>query len=128
MVVKPYSMKLKRAIVVVESTQLTNKRWIKALEGKLTIKSKESVIICSSFKIAEKLFSAPRLNILRAIINQKPESIKQLAKLLGKDFKNVYNDVMFLADLGLIELVEKGSPKAIKLIPKFNELELKLAA
>jgi len=121
-------MKLKRAIVVVESTRSTNDRWIKALEDKLAIKSKESVIICSSFKIAEKLFSAPRLNILKTIINQKPESIKQLAKLLGKDFKNVYNDVMFLADLGLIELVEKGSPKAIKLVPKFNELELKLAA
>ena len=121
-------MKLKKAIVVVEKTHVTSKRWIKALEGKIAIKSKESVIICSSFKIAEKLFSEPRLSILRAIINQKPDSIKQLAKLLGKDFKNVYNDVMFLADLGLIELVEKGPPKAIKIIPKFNELKLKIAA
>lgn len=120
-------MKLKKAIVMIENDQTTNKRWLKALEGGVTVKPKEGVIICSSFKIAEKLFSAPRLKILRAVIDQRPDSIKQLAKLLEKDFKNVYNDVMFLADLGLIELVEKGPTKATKIVPKFNELELKLA-
>jgi hypothetical protein len=35
---------------------------------------------------------------------------------------------MFLADLDLIELVEHGAQKALKPVPKYSGLELKLAA
>ena len=48
--------------------------------------------------------------------------------MINKDFKNVYNDVIFLSNLGLIELIGQGTPKALKPIPKYNGLELKLAA
>ncbi len=121
-------MRLKKAIIIIENNDSTNARWLQALDGNVKAKTKESIIVCSSFKIAEKLFSAPRLNILQTIISEKPESIKQLAKMLKKDFKNVYNDVIFLSDLGLLELIEQGIPKALKPIPKYSGLELKLAA
>lgn len=121
-------MRLKKAIIIIENNKSTTDRWVQALDGNVKAKTKESIIICSSFKIAEKLFSAPRLNILQAIISEKPESIKQLAKMVKKNFKNVYNDVIFLSDLGLIDLIEQGVPKALKPVPKYSGLELKLAA
>ena len=121
-------MRLKKAIIIIENNNSTNARWLQALDGNVKSRTKESIIVCSSLKIAEKLFSAPRLRILQAIISEKPESIKQLAKMIKKDFKNVYNDVIFLSDLGLVELIEQRTPKALKPIPKFSGLELKLAA
>ena len=120
-------MKLKKALIIIEDHKETSKRWLKALKGK-TVDKKENVIICSDVKVAEKLFSAPRLNILMTIISKEPASIKKLAEYMEKDFKNIYNDVMFLSDLGIIELVEHGKQKALKPIPKYSGLEIKLAA
>jgi len=121
-------MRLKKAVIIIENNNSTNARWLQALDGNVTAKKKDSIIVCSSFKIAAKLFSARRLTILQTIISEKPESIRQLAKIIKKDFKNVYNDVIFLSDLGLIELIEQGTPKSLKPISKYSGLELKLAA
>ncbi len=121
-------MKLKKAIIVIEKSEVTKKRWRHALEGKLNSRSQDQVIICSNVKVAERLFSAPRLTILQTIIHDKPNSIKELSKIVGKNFKNVYQDVMFLVDLGLIELVKDTLPKSLKPLPIYGDLELKLAA
>jgi predicted transcriptional regulator len=43
----------------------------------------------------------------------RPKSIAALARSLKRDFKNVYSDLMFLADLGLIELKEEGKRKRL---------------
>lgn len=45
-----------------------------------------------------------RLKLLKAVKVTKPQSIYELAKLVNRDFKNVSQDVQFLADMGLIEL------------------------
>ena len=69
------------------------------------------------------------MEILRAIITQKPESIYDLAKIVNRDFKNVYSDVQFLNNLGLIKLKETGSPrKGLMPIAKFSGVEFDLAA
>ena len=47
---------------------------------------------------------------------------------MRKDFKNVYLDVKFLADLGLVELREEGPKKTLVPIAKFDGIELALAA
>ena len=113
---------------MIEKSGDTKKRWEKALSGKVQNKSQGNTIICSDLKIAEKVFSEPRLEILKTIVIEHPTSIKQLAKLLQRDFKNVYNDVIFLSDLGLVELVEHGTRKSLMPIPKYESLELDLAA
>ena len=75
-----------------------------------------------------KVLSAPRLQILSAISRLKPRSIVHLARLLEKDFKNVYSDVRFLADLGFIVLKDKGGTRALMPVAKFCEIEFPLAA
>lgn len=47
---------------------------------------------------------------------------------MKKDFKNVYSDVKFLADLGLVDLREEGSRKTLVPIAKFGGIELALAS
>jgi predicted transcriptional regulator len=52
-----------------------------------------------------------------------------LAKLLGRDFKNVHTDVKLLADIGLLDLKETGNSRN-GLIPlaKFSGIDLDWAA
>ena len=64
-----------------------------------------------------KILSEERLRILKTIKKEHPKSIYELAKLLGRDIKNTFDDVQFLAQIGLIELKktregrEKSTPK-----------------
>jgi predicted transcriptional regulator len=121
-------MKLKTVKIVVESFETMNHRWKKGLRGKIKSKQNEEIISVASWEILGRLFSSPRLQILAMIPQLKPRSIAQLAKKMKKDFKNVYLDVKFLADLGLIELKEEGAQKRLVPIAKFNEIEFPLAA
>lgn len=121
-------MKLRKAKIVVEPFEEVEKRWRKALQGKLKSKSRKETISVASWEVLGKVLSTPRLQILAAIPSLKPHSIAQLAKALGKDFKNVHSDVTFLAGLGLIELKEGGQKRTLVPIAKFGEIELPLAA
>ena len=121
-------MKLKTAKIIVESFETTNQRWKKALQGKVKNLPNEEIITVSSWEVLGKVFSSQRLQILSLIPILNPKSIADLARLLKRDFKNVYSDVKFLGDLGLIELREEGSRKTIIPIAKFSGIELPLVA
>lgn len=121
-------MKLKTAKIVVESLDETNKRWEKALRGRGGTQANEEVISVGSWEILGKLFTSQRLEILARIAILKPKSIAELARKLGRDFKNVHTDVKFLADIGLIELREEGARKTMVPVAKFSGIELPLAA
>ena len=43
-----------------------------------------------------------RLELLRRLHDDGPESVRSLAKKLSRDYKNVYNDVQALERIGLI--------------------------
>jgi predicted transcriptional regulator len=121
-------MKLKKVRIIVESLEQTNERWEAALKGKIHRKAGEETISVSSWDVLGRILSPPRLQILTLIPALKPKSISALAKAMAKDFKNVYSDVKFLADLGLIELREEGPKKTLIPIAKFNGIEFGLAA
>ena len=118
---------MRKAVIIIEDREDTNKRWSKALKGKMQ-RHDDNVIVCSSAKIAEKVFSEPRLSILRYIGKHEIKSIKELATLLKRDFKNVYNDVMFLADLGLIALKEATKGRSLRPVLIYEDIELSLIA
>ena len=50
-----------------------------------------------------KVFTDKRIELLKIIRNHEPVSIYALAKILKRDYKNVYQDVKFLENLGLID-------------------------
>jgi len=51
------------------------------------------------------LLSNEKARLLHVCKTKQPESIYQLAKLLGRDFKAVRYDIKLLEELGFIELV-----------------------
>lgn len=121
-------MRLKKVRISVESFEKTDARWLKALQSKAKTKGREEIITVSSWDVLGRILSPPRLQILAAIPILKPKSISALAKEMDKDFKNVYSDVKFLADLGLIELREEGAKKTLVPVAKYDGIELSLAA
>lgn len=51
-----------------------------------------------------KALTEERLRILRQVKKNHPSSIYELAKLLGRDIKNTFDDVQFLSQVGLLQL------------------------
>ena len=52
-----------------------------------------------------QLLSNERARILHTIKTKKPASIYELAKLLGRDFKAIRQDIKLLEHFGFIELI-----------------------
>jgi predicted transcriptional regulator len=119
-------MKLKRVRIAVEPLSQTQARWKKALKG--TSVSTQAVITVASWEVLGKVLAPRRLEILARVPALRPQSIAALARSLKRDFKNVYADVMFLADLGLIELKAEGRRKTVIPIVRFSAIEVDLGA
>jgi predicted transcriptional regulator len=102
-------MRTRRVRIVVEPLAKTEARWKKAL--KRTTTSGGDVVTVASWEVLAKVLSPARLEMLARIPEIKPKSIAALARSLERDFKNVYSDVMFLAEVGLVELRKEGPRK-----------------
>lgn len=70
--------------------------------------SKRSGVYFVSVEAMRRVLTPSRLALLHLIRTRHPRSIAALAKLIGRNFKNVYADLKLLADLGLVHL-EKGT-------------------
>lgn len=66
------------------------------------------------------LLSNEKAKILRVIQDKKPESIYELAKILGRDFKAVRKDVELLQQYEIIRLIQKDKGKRKQLKPALN--------
>jgi len=122
-------MRKKHAKIIIRSIDNVKAEWKQALKGKKKSIQKDEDIILTNLETISKVFSKTRMEILRAIIHQKPKSIYELAKWVDRDFKNVHTDVKLLADIGLVELKEsKDSRKGLIPLARFSGIELDLAA
>jgi predicted transcriptional regulator len=72
-----------------------------------TKKDDEIVLCFEDLSVFAKVFSPERLRLLRTVRDKKPASLNELAKILGRDYPNVYNDAKFLSEQGILDLKEK---------------------
>ncbi len=84
----------------------------------------EEYIAFSSVEEISKVLTPKRLQLLRFIKDNKPYSIREIAKQLNRDYKNVYTDLKLLKELGIIELKEKNG----SLVPVvlYDEIDIKV--
>ncbi|MBT4792209.1 MAG: hypothetical protein HON90_11610 [Halobacteriovoraceae bacterium] len=70
------------------------------------------------------------LSLLMAILNHKPHSIYQLAKLADKDLSNTKKIVTFFEDIGAISIVEEkiGGRTVKKPVVDYDKVEFDLKA
>ena len=72
----------------------------------------QDTLYFTSLEELQQVLTDRRLELLRLIHKEQPESIKALAILTGRDLKNVNADVHLLARLGFLDLAEeKAGPQ-----------------
>ncbi len=68
--------------------------------------------------LVRKLLSNEKARILHTIKTKSPNSIYSLAKLLGRDFKAVTEDIKLLERFGFIDMVSERTGKRERLRPR----------
>ncbi len=76
-----------------------------------------------------KMLSNEKAKILNVIKNEKPNSIYGLAKILGRNFKAVRNDIETLEKFGFVELKpgSKGDRKRLKPMVAIDNLQVNIS-
>lgn len=100
-------IKIKKINVVIEDLDRffdKSKKEFKKLEERKLRKSIE--VLSLSEDEYRNLFSKKRLDIIKALRHKKFISIYELAKELNRSYKNVYDDINLLLELGVIEKAE----------------------
>ncbi|MEQ8954149.1 MAG: hypothetical protein RL120_08445 [Gammaproteobacteria bacterium] len=75
------------------------------------VQTGKKVVPRLAFGSLKELFSAitqKRLELVRYVASHCELNTRQLAQQLGRDYKNVHNDVSALVELGLLDKNKKG--------------------
>ncbi|MDL0125609.1 hypothetical protein PNP85_00475 [Halobacterium salinarum] len=89
-----------------------------ALEDRLTaidsgedVDPSEPTLTIEDLETFGRIFRGTNLELLEAIVEHNPESIRELARLVDRHPPDVLENVNELADYGLLELKEVGQAK-----------------
>lgn len=110
-------MKLKDVEIIVmddeEYGEHLNKLFEKVKDGKISEFEPHKIVARTTEGIG-KILTRERIRLLHTIREEKPESISELARMLGRKESNVHNDLTFLEGIGLLE-IRKGKNKVNKI-------------
>jgi len=82
----------------------------------------------TEISVLRSLLSNEKARILHVIKTKQPNSIYELAKILGRDFKSVRQDITLLEEFGFIEMIpiHKGRREKLKPLLVLDTLEIKI--
>lgn len=85
-------------------------------------------LVFDSYEAFRRVMTPERLKILHVIREEEPKSIYELAKLLGRDRRNVIKDLEILEMLGLVEFEEEkhGKRRSRRPIVPYDEIEVSI--
>ena len=109
-------MKVKKIKVQIKSLDDALDSFVKIakkVQSKKNVKTQKDIYLVN-VETARAIFTEGRLKIIHIIKSKKPKSIYELAKILQRDFKNVYDDVSFLSELGILGIEENTTGRKQK--------------
>jgi len=77
-----------------------------------------------SYAELSRLLGQKNLELLDAIFEYEPESIREAADLVNRDYKQVHRNLSELEDIGVIELEGGGPGRAKKPVLAYDGLEI----
>lgn len=81
-------------------------------------------LVLPSFDEFEVLARRTNMEILQALAEQDVGSITELAEVVGRDYKEVHQNVEELATMNVAEFEENGNAK--KPVARFGDIEVKI--
>lgn len=102
------------------------RRRIEAAEEGVSLDDAKPVLNFESYADLSRLLSQKNLELLEAIAEHEPESIRQAAEIADRDYKQVHRNLSELEDIGVIEFQGDGSGRPKKPILAYDGLEIDL--
>jgi len=93
-------------------------------EGHADDLEREHSISLPSEERLNEILSPKRVELVRATRREEPSSMRELARIVERDIRQVSDDVNELASLGLIELIEEGRAK--RPMVSYDELDVRI--
>jgi len=82
-----------------------------AIDAGENVEQNPSRLVVEDLETFQRLFRSTNLELLQAIAEHEPESIRALARLVDRHPPEVTDNVNELADYGLLELEQQGRSK-----------------
>ncbi len=102
-----------------DRTRAETREAIAAMERGESVADKHVLDLETEADLA-RLVSETNLELLRTIAQQSPQSMRETATLVERDFKEVHRNLRELAEFGVIEFEEDGRAK--RPVIRFDEL------
>jgi predicted transcriptional regulator len=85
---------------------------------------RDDEMLCGSIGAMMTVISRAKFEAFAAIVNHKPQTLNELAGILGKDLGNVSKDVKSLEAIGLVELRKGdfGDSRQVKPVAKYDQI------
>jgi predicted transcriptional regulator len=97
---------------------------IEAAQEDEDLDSVQPVLNFGSYTELSRLLSPKNLELLEAISEHEPGSIRETATLVNRDYKQVHQNISELEDIGVIEFAGGGSGNAKKPMLAYDGLEI----
>ncbi len=83
------------------------------------------VLVLEDESDLQRLLSPANLALLRTIREHEPESMRETADLVGRDFKEVHRNLTELETLNVIEFEQSGRSK--RPVVRFDEIDIEVS-
>ncbi|QPV64289.1 transcriptional regulator [Halosimplex litoreum] len=103
--------------------QRTRQRIAAAQDGE-HLDDAQPVLNFGSYAELSRLLSRTNLELLETIFEHGPESIREAAELVDRDYKQVHRNLSELEDIGVVEFEGGGSGRAKKPVLAYDGLEI----
>jgi predicted transcriptional regulator len=97
---------------------------LEAIDAGKEVDPGEPTLSIEDLETFGRIFRATNLELLEAIVEHEPESIRELARLVNRNPPDVLENVHELADYGLLELEDDGQAK--RPVVWYDEIEADL--
>lgn len=106
-----------------EQTKQETRDRLRALEAGEDIEDRHVLVLDDEADL-QRLLSPTNLELLRAIREHEPESMRAAADLVDRDFKEVHRNLTELGTLNVIEFERSGRSK--RPIVRFDEIDAEI--
>lgn len=95
---------------------------LEAIDSGEDVAADDSVLSVESLETLGRIFRPTNLELLQAIVEHEPESIRALARSVGRNPPEVLDNVHELVNYGLVDLEDDGSAK--RPVLWYDEIEI----
>lgn len=97
---------------------------IRALERDEDVEDRHVLVLADETEL-HRLLSPANLQLLRAIREHEPESMREAADVVDRDFKEVHRNLTELEALNIVEFVSDGRAK--RPIVRFDDIDIEVS-